>query len=363
MKPILFLLLTLFVGCDEPSSIDDGISSTAMYFPPLTGSEWQTLSPESLNWDTDKLAELYQLLEENDTRAFMILKDGKIVVEQYFGKDLLKLRAFDKDKNWYWASAGKTLAATMVGFAQEDGFLKLTDKTSDYLGKGWTSATEEQEDKITIWHQLTMTTGLDDGVTDNFATTPNMLVYKADAGTRWSYHNAPYTLIEKVVSQATGKSFEDYFDEKLANKIGMKGLWTWANNYHIYYSNARSMARFGLLMLNRGKWNNETVISDSLFFEAMITTSQNLNKSYGYLWWLNGEESYMVPQSQRVIKGSLTPEAPADMYSALGKNGQYLSIIPSQNIVMVRMGDNPDSSMVPFLFQNDIWEILGQVIK
>jgi hypothetical protein len=95
----------------------------------------------------------------------------------------------------------------------------------------------------------------------------------------------------------------------------------------------------------------------------MTNTSQNLNPSYGYLWWLNGKSSYMVPGSQIVFPGSWAPEAPADMIAALGKNGQFINVIPSQRLVMVRMGEAPDTSYdVPMQFNNDIWRKLNDVI-
>ena len=95
----------------------------------------------------------------------------------------------------------------------------------------------------------------------------------------------------------------------------------------------------------------------------MITPSQNINKSYGYLWWLNGKASFMIPESQVVFPGSITPNGPVDMYSGMGKNGQYVSIIPSKKIVLVRMGEDPSSVSVPFLFLDNIWAKLKLIIK
>jgi CubicO group peptidase (beta-lactamase class C family) len=208
-----------------------------------------------------------------------------------------------------------------------------------------------------------MTTGLDDGVADNHSFLANDLIYKADAGTRWAYHNAPYTLLEKVVTNATGEEFDKYFKRILSDKIFMNGTWLWSDNDHVYYSSARSMARFGLLILNNGKWDTQPVISDAEFFNAMITTSQSINKSYGYLWWLNGKESFMIPESQLVFPGSFSPAGPSDMVSGMGKYGQYVSVVPSKGIVMVRMGEDPSSVPVPFLFLDDIWEMLNTIIK
>jgi len=353
------LILLFFTSCSE----DAPPVNSEMYFPPNNSETWETTSPSSLGWNTSEIPALLKLLQDNKTRAFILLKDGKIVMEEYFGNNLAGTAAFSRTTNWYWASAGKTLTSFVVGKAQEDGFLKITDKSSDYLGTGWTSLTAQQESKITVKNQLTMTTGLDDGVPDSHSFLPQDLVYKSDAGSRWAYHNGPYTLLEKVVKAGTKMEFDLYFNSVLRDKTGMDGFWFWTNNDHVYYSTARSMARFGLLMLNSGKWDSETIMANSAYFNEMITVSQNLNKSYGYLFWLNGKESFMIPESQLVFPGSISPAAPVDMYSGIGKNGQYVSVVPSMNMVMIRMGEEPTSVDIPFLFLDDIWEALNLVIK
>jgi len=123
------------------------------------------------------------------------------------------------------------------------------------------------------------------------------------------------------------------------------------------------MARFGLLMLAKATWNGTDLLGDSAYYNASINTSQNSNRSYGYLWWLNGKTSGMVPQSQVVFPTMLSPTAPPDMYAAMGKNGQVLSIVPSKGLVVVRMGDNANNTLVPVTFQNDLWAKLKTVIN
>jgi CubicO group peptidase (beta-lactamase class C family) len=100
-------------------------------------------------------------------------------------------------------------------------------------------------------HQLTMTTGLDDGVPDGHGFLPQDLIYKADPGTRWAYHNGPYTLLERVVANATAEAFDAYFNRVLRDRIGLDGMWIWSGNDHVYYSTARGMARFGLSLCSR----------------------------------------------------------------------------------------------------------------
>lgn len=330
--------------------------SQNIYFPPNTGAEWETTSPQSLGWCTDYIDTLYNFLDQKNSKAFIVLKNGKIVLEKYFD-------SFTADSIWYWASAGKTLTALLTGIAQEEGYISINDSTSKYLGAGWTFELPEKEKLITIRHQLTMTTGLDDNTADPYCTLPGCLIYKADAGTRWAYHNAPYTLLDEVIKNATGQNFNLYFNSKIRSRIGMNGIWLPSGYNNIYYSNARSMARYGILIQNKAVWNTDTLLHDINYFNAMVNTSQQLNKSYGYLWWLGGKESFMTPGTQFVFSGSWAPDAPSDMIAALGKNGQTLNIVPSMGLVVVRMGDPPDSSLdVSFYFTNQLWKKLNQVI-
>ncbi|MFM9944358.1 MAG: serine hydrolase [Bacteroidia bacterium] len=329
--------------------------SQTLYFPPTTGASWDTTSLESLGWCRDKTQPLYDFLEAKNSKAFIVLKDGKIVIEKYFGK-------FTKDSVWYWASAGKTLTAFAVGMAQEDGFLKITDTSSKYLGKGWTKEPLAKENLITIRHQLTMTTGLDDGVKDNHCYLDTCLQYKADAGNRWAYHNAPYTMLDKVIENSTSKNLNTYLSSKLKNSTGMAGLFIKLDYDNVYFSTPRTMARFGILMLNKGDWNGTKVLKDQTYILQMTNTSQNLNNSYGYLLWLNGKTNFMVPGLQFVFPGYLSPNAPADMYSAMGKNGQFLNVIPSQNLIVIRMGNAPNGNEVPFLMNDTIFIKLKAVM-
>jgi CubicO group peptidase (beta-lactamase class C family) len=335
------------------------ISDTAkLYFPPITGTAWQTTTVASLGWDQTQLDALYPYLEGVGTKAFIILKDGKIVTEHYFS-------TFTADSLWYWASAGKTVTAMLVGIAQEDGLININNKTSTYIGPGWTSESLDKENLITIKNQLTMTTGLDDGVPDQDCTLPRCLVYKADAGTRWAYHTGAYTILDSVIERTSGLSFNAYFQQKLRGKIGMNGAWIKSpHSNNVYYSNARSMARFGLLMLNKGNWDGTPILADTNYFNSQVNTSQILNLSYGYLTWLNGKASSMLPQTQIVFPVSIIPNAPADLYAALGKNDQKVYVVPSQKLVVIRMGNTAGGvNLAGDDFDNILWAKLKAIIK
>ena len=330
------------------------LHAQTLYFPPKNSSAWESISSTRLGWNTGQLTSLQSYLQSKKTKAFIILKDGKIAVEWYFG-------SFSSDSLWYWASAGKTITAFLVGKAQEEGLLKISDASSKYLGKVWTSAPEAKEDLITIRHQLTMTGGLDDGLGDDDCTLKNCLQYKADAGTRWAYHNAVYTKLRDVIESVTNTNENLYTYQKLSNVIGMGGTWIKSGYNYIYFSNARSMARFGLLVLNNFVWDKEVLLGDQQYINEMINTSQQLNKSYGYLWWLNGKGSYMLPKVQLVFNTDLIPNAPDDLIAALGKNDQKIYVVKSKGLVVIRMGDAADNSKLALSsFDNELW---GEIMK
>ena len=342
------LVILTFSSCTK----EETTPIVSNYFPPITGNSWETKSFESLGWNQNALPDLLNYLQTKNTKGFIILVDGKIVVEEYFANHT-------STSNWYWASAGKTLTSTMTGIAVQEGFINLDEKVSAYIGTNWTSMPVNKENLITNKHLLTMTSGIDDTTIEE-CVTPECLTYKADAGTRWAYHNV-YVKLQDVISAATNKPFENYFSEKLKDKIGMDGSWFTLDNNRIYRSTTRSMARFGLLILNKGKWENDQIINSD-FVQNATQPSQNINKSYGYLWWINGESSFRLPQSQFEFQGSLIPAGANDMFMALGKNDQKIYIIPSKKMVVIRMGNAADEVNAALSdFDNVLWQKINAV--
>ncbi len=330
---ILISLLSI-LSCKKTNTPPTDIAAEGLYFPPTSTTTWATTSTASAGFNAAELTNLTPYLQSKNTKACIILHNGKIVYEQYFD-------TFTADSLWYWASAGKTLTAMLVGIAQKDGLLNINNATSQYIGTGWTTAPLAKENLITIKNQLSMTTGLDESTNTNDCTLPSCLTYKADAGTRWGYHTGAYTMLDKVIENVSSMSYNAYFQLKIRDKIGMNGAWLKIPNANnIYYSNARSMARYGLLLLAKGKWDNTPILNDDAHFTSLTNTSQSLNKSYGYLTWLNGKESYLFPGFQLIVPQTLVANAPADMYCALGKNDQKIYVLPSKKIVVIRMGNS-----------------------
>ncbi|GAA4052045.1 serine hydrolase [Flavobacterium chungnamense] len=357
-KYITLLALSLLIfSCSSDS--DTSTPSTpeeTMYFPTNDGSDtWETKSISSLGWNQSAVQPLLDYLELKHSKSFIVLVNGRIVLENYFN-------GHSATTPWYWASAGKTLTSTVTGIAEQEGLININNKVSDYLGTGWTSAPLAKENLITCKNLLCMNSGLNDALGDDV--TPSNLQYVADAGTRWAYHNV-YVKLQDVIAQASGQTWTNYFNTKLRDKLGMTGG-AWVNSgdgLSVYWSTSRNMARFGLMALNKGKWNGNQVVNEA-FFNNATTTSQNINQSYGYLWWLNGKSSYHLPQSQFQFNGSIIPSAPIDMYCALGKNDQKIYVVPSKKMVIIRMGEVADGVNFALSdFDQTLWQKISALYQ
>jgi CubicO group peptidase (beta-lactamase class C family) len=347
MKRIYTILFLIFVL---------QINSQSLYFPPLTGNTWDTLSPNRFNYCNERIDSLYNYLQAKNSKSFILLRNGKIVLEKYFG-------TFTIDSTWYWASAGKSLTGFMVGIAADKGLININNKVSDYLWSNWTSAPLIKENLIKVSDLLQMTSGLDPAMPlpcTNEDSSKSCLSYSINANTNWFYHSGAYRQLQAVISKVSGLSYNQVTDLWVESKTGMSGFWF----NSIYYSKARDMARFGLLNLNKGIWANDTVLKSSSYFNAMTNSSQSFNLAYGYLWWLCGKSSFKVPGLNTNIPGSLVPNAPNDAFCALGKNDQKIYVVPSQSLVLVRQGNHSGtSSLAVSDFDNVMWDYVNKLTQ
>ena len=200
----IYILLSLFLlaSCSSNTPAPTPSPKEIMYFPPKTSNVWETKSIADLGWKQNAVQPLLDYLALKKSKSFIILVNGRIVLEQYFN-------GHSASTPWYWASAGKTLTATITGIAQQEGLININNKVSDYIGTGWTSMPLTKENLITNKHLLTMTSGIED-IANGDAVDPASLTYKADAGTRWAYHNV-YVKLQDVIAQASRQTWPKYF--------------------------------------------------------------------------------------------------------------------------------------------------------
>lgn len=338
----------LFVSC----FLLFGVSNAQTYFPPIEGNDWETMEPSELNWCQENIDTLLSYLEEKNSKAFIILKDGRIVVENYFN-------GHNENTLWYWASAAKTITATLTGKALEDGLLSLEDPVSQYIGTGWTSCDSIEEYQRTIFHQLTMSSSFNNSPFLWDCTEPACYQCTgAEPGTEWHYHNAVYKRLIEVIEAATGIDRNTYTNSVVEEVTGMSGFWL----DNLYFSKHRDMARFGWLAMNGFEWNGSAVLNDSQYIQALTAPSQLMNQSYGYLWWLNGQSNHMFPLDPISYEGSMIPSGPDDMYMALGANDQKIYVVPSQGLVVTRQGDAAfEMEAAASSFDVELWELISNL--
>ena len=312
----------------------------SVYFPPMIGEEWEAIPPAAVGWNENALEDALRFAGEQGSAAVMILYKGRILVERYWDK-------WDGLRTANTFSAGKSVTAILTGIAHEAQSLDLDAPVTATLGAGWSRADVEAEERITVRHLLAMMSGLD----ENLRTV-------AAPGTVWAYNTPAYNRVQDVIVAATGKPYDLYAREMLFNPVGMhRSRW---QNTHLFAS-TRDMARFGMLMLNNGNWNGTDVVHDKNFLAAATVSSQRMNPSYGYLWWVNGREGYLLPKPQVGGDSVLVPAAPPDMFAAYGAGDKKIYVVPSMDLVVVRHGMAAEDfrSQIGSRFDNAWWQKLS----
>ena len=273
-----FFPFVLIAGC--------AFAGDDLYFPPAQDVRWEHIEPAKAGYNASLQAVL-DFAGSRRSTAVVILYRGRILAEQQWEQPKQKgAGAFDFERSPDGqiledvASAQKSVASILFGIAQQKGLIHLDDPVVQYLGPNWSKASAEQEKKITMRHLLTMTSGLN-----------AKLEYEAEPGTKWFYNTIAYQKTMRVLARITGKPEDQVSREWLTGPIGMShSRWverTWYAGLLGFVSSARDLARLGLFVQAEGQWQGKTIL-DRAYLRQMVRPSQDLNPSYGYLWWLNG---------------------------------------------------------------------------
>ncbi len=271
---------------------------------------------------------------DRNTRAVVVIKDGRLVAERYapgFGPDTPLL-------GW---SMAKSVAGAMVGRLVADGRLSTED---DGLRPAW--ATDERR-SITVEHLLTMTDGLSfEEVYDPDTDATRMLFLPGDAGdyaaqlpleagpgTRWAYSSGTTNILCDV-AQEVADAGPELARSLVFEPLGMAtavmepdaagGLV--CSSY--LYATARDWARFGQWYLQDGVWEGERLLPEGWVERSTTPVDLPTEYPYGWQWWLN-----TGPDGEQRM-----PSVPSDAYWASGNEGQQVVIVPSEDLVVVRLG-------------------------
>jgi len=306
----------------EPQALPDNIDTDALQ----AASDWAFNRPTP----------------EQDTLSLVVVYEGQIIHERYApGIDMTT-----RTRTW---STAKSIASTLIGMAVDDGLLDL-DAPLNLAWQPQVRSTEtDPRQHITLRHVLNMSSGLE--TIDNGGmeyATGSGLSYWAGAssvngalsrglirepGSYWDYENYDTILGVYALKQALGgeSTYAEFPRTALLDRIGMRNTLVSTDRFGDFvlssqvYTNARDLARFGLLYLNNGMWHDERLISQDWieFSRTPAPATVGRGGQYGGQWWL-------VPEGRDDI--------PADAYSTAGNRGQYTVVVPSHDLVIVRRG-------------------------
>lgn len=298
---------------------------------------------------------------EQDTLSLIVVHKGRIIHERYAPGVTMATRT----RTW---STAKSIAATLIGILVDQGKMRLDAP----LGFEWLprtrAAAPDPRDAITLRHVLNMSSGLE--TVDNNGleyATGSGLAYWAGAssvdgarnrglirapGTNWDYENYDTLLAVYAMKRALGDdaAYLRFPRQALLDRIGMRNTLLSTDRFGDFilssqvYTNARDLARFGMLYAQKGMWNGERVLSEQWidFVRKPAPSTAARGNEYGGHWWL-------VPDDRT--------DVPRDAYSTAGNRGQFTIVVPSHDLVIVRRG--LDYGRQGF----DRWDLTREVLK
>jgi CubicO group peptidase (beta-lactamase class C family) len=320
---------------------------------PYPGAEWATIDPADAGFDPAALGRLDAAADAAGSTCLVVTRDGAVVDEQYWDGG-----GADQPREAF--SVTKSITSTLVGIAQDEGDLALDDPASDFIAE-WRGT---DSDAVTIRNLVSNDSGRQWDLGTDYA---RMAVQARDKtgfaiglgqdtapGEVWAYNNSAIQTLSQVLGDATGEDPADYAESRIFGPTGMRDstMNKDAAGNTLTFMGLRTtcldLARFGYLMLNGGRWEDEQVVSQDWVDEATGRSSTDLNAAYGYLWWLNRRGPIASPTiattgagEGSIADGQMDPDAPDDVFWALGFQDQIVAVIPSERIVAVRMGAPP----------------------
>jgi CubicO group peptidase (beta-lactamase class C family) len=330
---------------------------------PQPGEPWPTITAREAGIDADDLLVTTEFVRAHNSTGFIIAHAGGIVTshhwhcERGYGDSLILAPKFTADDRSLEdvASAQKSVVSVLTGIALGKGLLSLNDTVSSHMGAGWSRASEADEAIITLRHLLTMTSGL------NHAGR-----VEAEPGSKWFYNlGSTWHTLKRVLAGAAGESLNEILHQWLAGPLGMtesrfvdrpvntavpvelRGATEYPDGVPVegFVSSALDMTRFGLLVCAGGKVDGFDAGLAPGYLAASLQPSTTLNPSYGYLWWLNGQAFSLSAGTGERTEGPMLPSAPKDTVSALGALGRAIYIMPSRQLVIVRLGGSPGENI------------------
>ena len=306
---------------------------------------WLTSTPEEQGFDSAKLAEGLQAIQQNNIpiHSIMVVRNGRAFLEAHF-------YPYDGQLPHNTGSVTKSLMTTLIGIAADQGKLSLDDKMVSFFANQSIANPDPRKNSITVRDLASMSAGFDcSGLPDELTVkameaSPNYVQFSLDLpmayqpGTHWEYCGVNMHLLSAILQKATGMSSLEFARQYLFEPLGIHEV-AWPadeQGINLGAGNARmvpgDMAKFGFLWLHQGLWDGRQVVSRSWVNDSVKHHYETPGgDAYGYGWWAS------------------TGDTGAEFF-ALGVGGQRILVIPSLNIVLVTQGGGFETDeVIPYL--------------
>ncbi|GEP58309.1 serine hydrolase domain-containing protein [Reyranella soli] len=298
------------------------------------GAAWERVDPETTGWSRDKLAKAEQWSQHIGSIAVMVVHRGAVVAE--WG---------DTSATTPLASVRKSLLSALIGIAVERGEIRLWQPIGGLgIDDNEPSLTAEEK-SATVRDLLMARSGIYHATLYETAAMAAQRPrrYSHKPGSFWYYNNWDFNALGTIYEHAVRSSIFDAFEREIARPIGMQDYrpsdgeyFTGASSVHPAYPikmSARDLARFALLYLHKGRWQDRQVVPAQWVEESTQPYSRSeYGPGYGYLWWTGPFDGGFAP----------SVEPPQGTFFAQGAGGQYAFVIPGYDLVVVRRGPHVD---------------------
>jgi CubicO group peptidase (beta-lactamase class C family) len=334
--------------------------------PELRDDGWQCADLTASGIDKTGIVKLVQEItdgEHDDIHSLLIVRDNKLVVEEYFAAHGTKHSRFItdlfRDKPHHLASTTKCVTSTLVGIAIDHGFIKDVAEPIYHYLPAYTSLFTEDKRKIKIDHMLTMTPGFEwhqTGVSD--AHNDGMQMWNTDdvirfvlqkpldaqPGRKFNYTNGVPTVTGAVIKNAVGMEVRKFAEQYLFHPLGITDyVWTSYPDGSIETDGglalrSRDLAKIGQLFLNNGVWEGKRIVSERWVVESTkerLTFGKSNRWGYGYHWMQT--ESLI---RNRVVRSYFIP----------GDGNQILAVFPEFEMVVVFTAGNYGKDPKPIYY-------------
>ena len=306
--------------------------------PAAPGESWPTAPPEEQGFDSAALAEIVEQIDEQDLPidSMLVARNGVLILDAYFYPYL-------GEQPHDVASVTKSVTSTLIGIAVDRGLLTLEQGVVASFPELVPVPPSDEKADINVRHLLTMTSGLDCGLTpgepelnemkgsDHYVKYALELPMAVPPETQFAYCSPGSHVLSAMISKATGASALDFARENLFDPLGI-GETHWPSDPQgVSYGwgdlrlHPHDMARIGHLFVNAGAWNGTRVVSKGWVEQATqsLVTVDTDGTGYGYHWW--------------VLAGALE-----GLYEAQGRGGQAIVVWPEKHLVVAFTGRGVD---------------------